>query len=126
VIPPYPLATPVLSLALRLFDPEVRARQESMVREIRDNKSRLLKRLQGRAFVKRPWPGEANFVLLRVDNAAALVRHCAQAGITIRAFPGTAMLDDCVRITVGSLEEIEKLSDALDAFEAQEGAAGDG
>jgi len=126
VIPPYPLATPVLSLALRLFDPDVGARQEAMLREIQENKERLLVCLEGRLFVKRLWPGEANFVLVRVDDAAALVRHCSDAGITLRAFPGTPMIEDCVRITVGSLEEIGRLSKALDAFDSQVGGIGDG
>ena len=126
VIPPYPLATPVLSLALRLFDPEVQARQASFLSQISDNKQRLLECLENRAFLKRLWPGEANFVLIRVDDAAALIRHCAASGITVRGFPGTAMLKDCVRVTVGSLDEIEKLSEALDVFESQERTDADG
>jgi histidinol-phosphate/aromatic aminotransferase/cobyric acid decarboxylase-like protein len=106
----------VLNLALKLFDPEVRKRQELLLREIANNKRALLDGLDGRAFVKDIWPGEANFVLLRVSDAAALVSHCARSGITIRAFRDAQGLEDCVRVTVGSSQEIEALVAALDAF----------
>lgn len=114
--PPYPLATPVLSLALRLFDSEVRSRQKLMLRELEKNKRLLLETMDGRPFIERIWPGEANFVLLRIVDANELLEHCDRFGITIRSFPGTPLLENCVRITVGSRQEIERLADAFDAY----------
>lgn len=118
VIPPYPLATPVLSLALSLLEPGVLSRQRLMLREIRRNKERLLEKLADRPFVRRIWPGEANFVLIRVDDAASLLEHCKASGIVIRAFPSAPLLKNCVRITVGSRAEITRLALALDAYSA--------
>ncbi len=117
ILPPYPLATPVLSLALRLFEEETLSRQAAHLQALRDHKRQLLNNLEGRSFVRRVWPGEANFVLLRVENAPALVAYCARAGITIRMFPGAPSLENCVRITVGSKSEIERLGEVLDAYE---------
>lgn len=116
VIAPYPLASPVLTLAYRLLDAEVTGRQKLMLREIRKNKKLLLERLAGRPFIRRIWPGEANFVLSRVNDPDALLAHCARRGIVIRGFPGNPLLADCVRITVGSHKEIIALSDALDRY----------
>lgn len=115
VIPPYPLATPVLNLALRLFDPEVRKRQRHALEKTARNKVRLLESLEKQPFVQEIWPGEANFVLARVDDAAALMAHCGRLGITIRAFDGVPLLENCVRISIGNSTEIEKLTQALDA-----------
>ena len=117
VIPPYPLATPVLNLALRLFEPGVMQQQQAFLNEIAINKTRLLDILQGRPFVERMWPGHANFVLLRVNDSAALVKHCANSGITIRAFPAAPLLHNCVRISVGSADELQALERALADFE---------
>lgn len=117
VIPPYPLATPVLGLALELFEPEVMQQQQAFLNKIAANKSRLLEILEGRRFVERIWPGHANFVLLRVHDSAALVRHCANRGITIRAFPAAPLLQNCVRISVGSADELQALEQALADFE---------
>jgi histidinol-phosphate aminotransferase len=123
VIPPYPLATPVLSLALRLFDTDIRARQGSMLEKIRANKLQLLQWLEKQPFVERLWPGEANFVLIRISNPAALIRHCANAGIVIRGFSGVPMVDSCVRITVGSREEINRLAEVVESFDPGAGAS---
>lgn len=116
IIPPYPLATPVVSLALRLFDPESQRQQKIMLSEIAANKLVLLKALKEQPFVLQVWPGEANFVLARVDSAARLLDHCAHCGITIRSFPHAALLKNCVRITVGSRQEIDCLVQALDTY----------
>lgn len=124
VIPPYPLATPVLSLALKLLQPGVISRQRLMLREIARNKASLLESLEGRPFVHRIWPGEANFVLLRVNDGAALVSHCARSGVVIRGFQGTSLLEDCVRITVGSRRDIARLAAALDTFTGDRRASG--
>ncbi len=118
VIPPYPLATPVLNLALRLFQPEVMQQQQVALTEIARNKACLLEILQGLGFVRQLWPGHANFVLLRVDDSAALLAHCAAQGITIRAFPTAPLLQNCVRISVGSAEELQALQQALADFDS--------
>jgi histidinol-phosphate aminotransferase len=118
VIPPYPLPAPVLSLAMRLFEPETLAQQEKMVREILEIKQDLLRNLADRPVVSRLWPGEGNFVLIRVQDGPVLVRHCSKIGITLRAFPGSAALENCVRISIGSRQEIAILTAALDAFES--------
>lgn len=118
ILPPYPLATPVLNLALRLFEEETLGRQAAHLQAIREHKRQLLNNLEGRSFVHRVWPGEANFVLIKVADAPALLNHCASSGITIRMFPRTPSLENCVRITVGSKSEIERLGEVLDAYEA--------
>lgn len=124
VMPPYPLATPVLGLALELLQAGVLRRQRLMLAEIRRGKALLLDSLQGRPYVRRIWPGEANFVLLRVDDAAALVSHCARHGVAIRAFPNTPLLENCVRITVGSRRDLARLAAALDTFSTDRRASG--
>lgn len=116
VIPPYPLASPVLNLALQLFEPETVEQQQAFLKEIAANKTRLLEILEGRPFVERVWPGHANFVLLRVNDSTALVQHCANLGITIRAFPNAHLLKNCVRISVGSADELRILAQALAHF----------
>ena len=124
VIAPYPLPGPIVSLALRLFDADVASRQRLMLREVRDNKQRLLDCLQGRVFIQKIWAGNANFVLVRVTDAPALVAHCASMGIAVRGFASDPSLRDCVRISVGSRKEIEALAAALDDYSEIGGKGG--
>lgn len=114
VIAPYPLAAPVTALALRVLQPDMQLRQQKMLRELAANKLQLLELLEGRSWIHQIWPGEANFVLLQVDNAAGLLAHCAAHNIVLRGFPAEPLLRDCLRISVGSSSELAALKTALD------------
>jgi len=116
VIAPYPLAAPVTAMALRVLQPDMRLRQQRLLRELADNKLLLLELLQGRSWIRQLWPGEANFVLLAVDDAAALLAHCAAQNIILRGFPAEPRLRNCLRISVGSSSELAALKTALDAW----------
>jgi histidinol-phosphate aminotransferase len=116
VIAPYPLAAPVTAMALRVLQPDMRLRQQKQLRELMVNKKILLELLQDRTWIKRLWPGEANFVLLQVDDAAGLLAHCAARNIILRGFPADPSLRDCLRISIGSSSELAALKTALDEW----------
>jgi histidinol-phosphate/aromatic aminotransferase/cobyric acid decarboxylase-like protein len=67
----------------------------------------------------RPLPSTANFVLMAVgaakapDTALALAASLQERGIAVRAFPGLPGLGDCIRITIGPWESMQRLLDAL-------------
>ncbi|GAB4341127.1 MAG: histidinol-phosphate transaminase [Candidatus Abyssubacteria bacterium] len=60
------------------------------------------------------YPSESNFVLARYPNGSAreLYEHLKRQKILVRYFP-LRRLEDCLRITVGTEEEIDSLLDAL-------------
>ena len=119
IIAPYPLASPVTSLANRMLENEIMDRQQNMLNAVKHNKIRLLGMLQDRLFVKDIWPGEANFVLFKTDDADSLLSFCASRGVVLRGYPSDPSLTGCVRISVGSDEDLSALEAALDAWEAQ-------
>ena len=119
VMAPYPLTAPAIESALTVTSPAALVSQQGLLEEIRNEKDTLITYLDNCSFVERIWPGEANFVLLRVDNAPALTRFCASEGVRIRDFSSQAMLENCVRITVGSLEDMQALFRALDQYGEQ-------
>ncbi|MGH8034075.1 MAG: histidinol-phosphate transaminase [Lysobacterales bacterium] len=119
IIAPYPLASPVAALALRVLEADQPARQQRRLAELRENKETLLGLLEGRRFVTDTWPGEANFVLLRVRDADGLLAHCARLGVILRGFAHDTALRDCIRITVGSKPDLAALKDALDQWESE-------
>jgi histidinol-phosphate aminotransferase len=116
IMAPYPLTAPAVDAALRVTDPRVADRQAGMLRAVRARKARLLEFLRERAWALEIWPGDANFVLLRVADAGALVDWCGQHNIRIRNFHGQPMLDNCVRLSIGSEDEMQALTDALAAY----------
>ena len=114
IIAPYPLASPVTALALRVLQPDMQLRQQRLLEEIRENKKLLVSMLDKRSFVLDLWPGEANFVLLRVKHAGRLLAHCASHGVVVRGYASDPALKDCLRISVGSRQDLLALEQVLD------------
>ncbi|MEE8495693.1 MAG: histidinol-phosphate transaminase [Xanthomonadales bacterium] len=119
VIAPYPLASPVISLAQRMLADGMSDRQQRMIKDMQENKKRLLSLLENRSFVRKIWPGEANFVLLRVRKAENLLSFCAGRDVILRGYPSDPLLEECIRISVGSKDELSALKSVLDDWEAQ-------
>jgi histidinol-phosphate/aromatic aminotransferase/cobyric acid decarboxylase-like protein len=117
VIAPYPLPSPVVALASEMLESGNLERQRDLLRQVRDNKGILLAMLENRNFVRKVFPGEANFVLARVDDADGLLGFCAQRKLILRGFPAEPALRDCIRISVGSKDDLARLEQALDEWE---------
>jgi len=121
VMAPYPLTAPAIAAALAVTAPEARARQAALLEELAREKRRLVRELTARPWVRDIWPGEANFVLVRVDDGPGLVQHCAAHGVRVRDFHGQPLLDHCVRLTVGSESDMAALRGALDEVGSNHG-----
>jgi len=119
IIAPYPLASPVIALAQRMLANGMSDRQQQMLEAVRENKKRLLKLLENRSFITKTWPGEANFVLIHVQKSEDLLSFCAGRGIILRGYPTEPLLKGCIRISVGSKDELSVLKSALDDWETQ-------
>ena len=111
---PYALATPVVECVEDALQSDQLEAARGAVAEIVTERQRLAKVLADFPFVTKVWPSDANFLLVRCNDAHAVMRRCADDGVLLRHFGGE--LEDCVRITIGTPEENEALLDALRAF----------
>ena len=60
------------------------------------------------------YPSEANFLLFRMENAATVFNELKARGMLIKNLDGAhAMLEDCLRVTVGTPLECQKFIEAL-------------
>jgi len=114
IIAPYPLPTPTVEAALTALTPDALATQAERVALLNAEKARLVEALETIGGIQAMWPGEANFVLVRVADAAALVDEAATAGIRLRNQSAQRGLDNCVRITVGTHDENRALIEFLE------------
>ncbi|SER19699.1 histidinol-phosphate aminotransferase [Nitrosomonas sp. Nm51] len=63
------------------------------------------------------FPSDANFILFRVDNATGIFRKLKQRGILIKNLDRThALLDNCLRVTIGTAEENTQFVTALETL----------
>ncbi len=82
-----------------------RAVFESAISEIMRNRDRLYESLAAVENVE-AYPSDANFILFRVPNAAAVWRDLLhEHSVLVRDFSRTPGLEGCLRVTVGSEEE---------------------
>ena len=112
---PYALSTPVVECVEDALRDSMDA--ETIVTGIVSERERVSAALQSYDFVHKTWPSSANFVLVQVENAAEVMQHCANSGVLLRHFGGD--LSDCIRISIGSREENERLLNALDDLAEQ-------
>ncbi|MGB0895799.1 MAG: histidinol-phosphate transaminase [Flavobacteriaceae bacterium] len=59
------------------------------------------------------YPSDANFVLIKVDDATKRYNQLIEKGIVIRNRTSQLLCDNCLRVTVGTKEENNKLIDVL-------------
>lgn len=70
------------------------------------------------------FPSEANFVLFRVEHASAVWRDLLHDhSVLVRDFSRTPGLADCLRVTVGTDDEIDRFLGAMDEIMARKRAA---
>ncbi len=109
---PYNVNSVSASLALKaLEEPKER---EQIIQTIREERKRLVERLQIVPQVQHIYPSDANFLLVRVNNAKKVYSKLINDGIVIRDRSNEPKLDNCVRITVGTSEQNDVLIQAME------------
>ena len=111
---PYALATPVVECVEDALQDDQLELAEQAVLDTIAERERLVAALTNYAFVGKVWPSDANFLLVRFEDAAAVMRRCQEQNVLLRHFGGA--LDDCIRISVGSRDENDQLLRALDTL----------
>jgi len=108
---PYALATPVVECVENGLQTACLNEAEQWVRSVIAERARLADALAGMSFVRRVWPSAANFLLVEVDAVDELMQKSGQDKVLLRYFDEA--LSDCVRITVGTRAENDRLLQTL-------------
>ena len=80
---------------------------------IKKERKQLRGKLQELEAVKKIYPSEANFLLTKITNAKKVYRSLAEKDIIVRYRGDEPHCDNCLRITVGTPDENERLISAL-------------
>ena len=89
---------------------------KEQVQEILSERARLETLLPALPVVKGLWPSDANFLLVRFDDPDDIYRRLIAEGIIVRNRNSVPGCKGCLRITVGTPEENEKLISTLEAL----------
>lgn len=83
------------------------------VEKILEERNRLMIALQEIKFIKEIYPTDANFVLVKVDDASKRYQELIEKGIVIRNRTTQPLCENTLRYTIGTSEENKKLVEAL-------------
>jgi histidinol-phosphate aminotransferase len=87
------------------------------IRSLLEGRDWLESRLPACKVVERVYPSDSNFLLIRVDDADLRYRQLIEEGIVVRNRSKEPLCDQCLRVTVGTRKENEKLIAVLKSFE---------
>lgn len=113
VIAPYPLSTPVADIAAQALSPQGIVAMRERVAEILVNRQFLITELEKLSCVEEVFGSETNYVLARITTSSAVFKSLWDQGIILRDQNKQPTLSNCLRITVGTREECQRVIDAL-------------
>ncbi len=111
---PYPLPTPCVELALAALQPESLARTHERVTVLRKERERLARALAKMNGVRRVYPAQGNFLLVRFEDAEAAFQRLLTVGVVVRDQRAAPQLHDALRISIGTPEENDAVIAALE------------
>lgn len=112
--PPYNINQATQELALQALDQV--ATVNDWIRQTVEERQRLVERLALLAFVTYIFPSDANFVLVRTNAPVEIYHFLVGEGIIVRDRSSVELCEGCLRITVGTPEENDRLIGALNRF----------
>lgn len=84
---------------------------------IKEGREHLIKQLLQVNFIKQIYPTDANFILIKVDNANLRYQQLLEKGIVVRNRSTQPLCYNCLRITIGTKEENDQLINTLKSIQ---------
>ena len=115
VIAPYPLSTPVADIAAQALSPQGITAMHERVAQILEERQYLVSQLRDITCVEQVFDSETNYILARVTASSAVFKSLWDQGIILRDQNKQPSLSGCLRITIGTRAESQRVIDALRA-----------
>lgn len=109
----YPYNINELAQEYALIQLDKEEEKDRWVADLLKERDVLMKLLPTLPFVEKMYPSDANYILVKVDDATTKYKKMAEVGVIVRNRSSVALCKDCLRITVGTKKENEELIAAL-------------
>ncbi len=109
--PPYNVNSLTQKIALEAFD--TIDQQQAWVQSLLEQRKVIVDALKETACVLNIYPSDANFVLIRMDDAKMRYNQLLKQGIVVRDRSKVLLCNQCLRISVGTPDENQSLIKAL-------------
>lgn len=115
VIAPYPLSTPVADIAAQALSPQGINAMRDRVAQILAERQYLVGQLREIPCVEQVFDSETNYILARITASSSVFKSLWDQGIILRDQNKQPSLSGCLRITIGTRAESQRVIDALRA-----------
>jgi len=115
VKPPYNINQATQELALKALEDTEQV--NDMIRALVSMREQMYQQLATFPVVKKIYPSDANFLLVRVSDARAVYHYLLDRGIVVRDRSKVELCEGCLRITVGTETENRELLEALAVYQ---------
>jgi histidinol-phosphate aminotransferase len=112
--PPYNINEASQHLAMKALDNIDQVNE--WIKEIVSEREKLVKSLSGFSFVMKIFPSDANFLLVKTEDPKKIYNYLVEHGIIVRDRSTIILCEGCLRITVGTKEENNKLIEVLKQY----------
>ena len=109
LMPPYPLPAPCMEIALRALSDAGECVMREGVATIRRERLRVRDALVRFSYVRAVLPSQANFLAIRFEDADLAYEALRDAGVVVRDVRRHPMLDDALRVTLGTPEQNDRV-----------------
>jgi histidinol-phosphate aminotransferase len=116
LMPPYPLAAPCVDVTMKALSEDGERLAATRIDTIRRERARMYDGLATVQGVREVLPSQANFLTVRLGAAGAAHAALLRAGVVVRDVRRYRLLDDALRITLGTPEENNRVLDVLRAL----------
>lgn len=113
VIAPYPIPVPVSDIAAQALAPQGLNEMRARVATVLENRQWLIDALQKIPSVEKIYPSEANYILVKFKDGEKVFKNLWEKGIILRDQHKALGLANCIRITIGTREELEKTLEGI-------------
>jgi histidinol-phosphate aminotransferase len=114
IIPPYAIPASTVEQVLALTEAPQRAMAAARIRTLLEERATTRRRLAGMSCVVRVHPSDANFLLVQFRDARLALDAGKAVGLLVRDFSSAPGLTNCLRISIGTPEQNERLLAALE------------
>jgi histidinol-phosphate aminotransferase len=112
--PPYNVNQATQVLALEALDKVYMV--NNWIRDTVKERGILSNILEELPFVDRVFPSDANFILVKTEDANAIYNYLTSKGIVVRNRSKVELCEGCLRITIGTPEENQQLVSVLKEY----------
>lgn len=109
----YPYNINILTQKLILEKLEQVEIKNNWVKEILSQRTLMIEELEQLSIVKHIYPSDANFILVKVDDANLRYKELVGKGIIVRNRNSVTLCENCLRITIGTAQDNKELLNAL-------------